>query len=314
MKKKKSIYILLGVLIVLIAVYFGLQQYNKSQQEKEIKKAEAEKIHITDISSDDVESLSYTDGSTTMDFVKNDGTWQVKNDTDFPLAQSSIEAMVTSAGQLTAVRALSDTDELSDYGLDSPQYTVTLTDADGTATKLLVGNTTGEDYYLKTDQADTIYTVDSTLVQGLVFSLDDLLQMETFPVISSSTIEKVVITQNGTETRYDADNDDDADAIETIGGGLGAVSFKECVDYSLTDDKLVQYGLDEASRTKVEVTYTDSSQEEQSAVFYIGKTVTESSTVYNYVQLDGSKMVNTVSEATIKNVLNQNTDEAASEE
>lgn len=312
MKKKKSIYFLLGALVVLLAIYFGLQAFNKSQQRKETKKAEDGKIQITDVDTDDVERLSYTNGSTTMDFTKNDGTWYVKNDQDFPLSQSSIEAMVTSAGKLTAVRKLSDADELSDYGLDKPQYTITLTNEDSNKTELLVGNAAGEDYYVKTGGDDTVYTIDSTLVQGLVFSRDDLLQMETFPVISASTIKKVVITQNGADTTYKSDNKDDEDAIDTIGGGLGAVSFKKCVDYSLTDDKLSQFGLDEASCTKVAITYKDSDKEKQTSVFYIGKTTTEDNTVYNYVRLDGSKMVYLVSQSTIKNVLNQNTDKADS--
>lgn len=310
MKKKKSMYLLLAVLIGLLLVYFGLQAFNKKQQEKESKKAEASKVQVTDADTDDIEALSYTNGSATMDFTKKDGTWYVKDDQDFPLAQSSVESMVTSAAQLTAVRKLSDTDELSDYGLDKPQYTITLTDENGSKTELLVGNSTGEDYYVKVEGKDTVYTIDSTLTQGLVFEVDDLLQMETFPVISASNITKVVITQNGTETTYKTGNKDDEEAIDTIGGGLGAVSFKKCVEYSLTDDKLSQYGLNEASRTKVVVTYKDSSKEKQTAVFYIGKTMTEDSTVYNYVQLDGSKMVNLVAESTIKNVLNQNTDDA----
>lgn len=309
MKKKKSIYVLLGALVVLLAVYFGLQAYNKGQQDKKTKKAEAEKIQITDVDTDDVNGLSYTNGSAVMDFTKNDGTWHVKDDQDFPLSQSSIETMITSAGKLTAVRKLSDADELSDYGLDQPEYTITLTDENGSKTELLVGNAAGEDYYVKAEGEDTIYTIDSALVQGLVFSKDDLLQMETFPVISTSAIEKVVITQNGTDTTYKSDNKDDEDAVDTIGGGLGAVSFKKCVDYSLTDEKLSQYGLDEASRTKVAVTYKDSSKKKQTAVFYIGKTTTEDNAAYNYVQLDGSKMVNLVAESTIKNVLNQNTKE-----
>lgn len=306
MKKKKSMYLLLAVLLILLLVYFGLQAYNKKQQEKESKKAEAEKVKVTDVDTDSMEELSYTNGSTTMDFTKKDGTWYVKDDQDFPLAQSSVESMVNSAGQLTAVRKLDDIDELSDYGLDQPQYTITLTNENGSKTELLVGNATGEDYYVKAEGKDTVYTIDSTLVQGLVFKLDDLLQMETFPAISASNITKVVITQNGTETTYKPE--DNEDAVDTIGGGLGAVSFKKCVDYSLTDDKLSQYGLDEASRIKVAVTYKDSSKAKQTAVFYIGKTMTEDNTVYHYVQLDGSKMVNLVAESTIKNVLNQNTD------
>lgn len=313
MKKKRSMYLLLGVLVLLVIVYFALQAFNKNQQEKEAKKTESEKIQITDIDKNDIAGLSYTDGSSTMNFIKDDGTWKVKDNGDFPLSQSQVEAMVTSAGQLTAVRKLSDADNISDYGLDQPQYTVTLKDSDGKETKLLIGDTTGEDYYVMAEGKDTVYTIGSSLVQGLVFSLDDLLQKETFPTVSTSEIQKVVITHNGTETVYQSKNAGDEDALSTIGGGLGAVSFSKCVDYSLTEDKLSQYGLDEASRTKVEVTYKDSDKKKQTITFYVGGTVTENGTEYNYVQMDGSKMVNLTAGSTIKNVLNQKTDEAVSE-
>ena len=41
MKKKRGLFILAGALVALLAVYFGLQAWNKSQEEKEQAENEA---------------------------------------------------------------------------------------------------------------------------------------------------------------------------------------------------------------------------------------------------------------------------------
>ena len=43
-----------------------------------------------------------------------------QKDKEFPVAQSYIDAMATAFGNLTAVRELKETDQLSDYGLENP--------------------------------------------------------------------------------------------------------------------------------------------------------------------------------------------------
>lgn len=297
MKKYKSLVILLTVLVVLVVAYVVTGQLKKKSAEKE---NEQKQIAVLDMS--DITSIQYTNGTDTMSFIKEDGTWYSESDKEFPLQQSSLKTMAEIFGTLSANRELTDGDTLADYGLEEPQYTITLKDADGEQQNIYIGNAAGEDYYMTVGDKEKIYTVDYSVVNAMNFDLDSMLQKETFPSIGADNIKKVTITKAGETTEYDADNSDQSDDITAIGGGLGAAYFVECVDYSVQADELDQYGLDEAQRTTVTVVYTDSDDKEQTFTLYVGGR--DESDAYNYVQMDGSKMVNTMTKETVNNILN----------
>lgn len=297
MKKYKSLVILLAVLVVLVVAYVVTGQLKKKSAEKE---NEQKQIAVLDMS--DITSIQYTNGTDTMSFIKEGGTWYSESDKEFPLQQSSLKTMAETFGTLSANRELTDGDTLADYGLEEPQYTITLKDADGEQQNIYIGNAAGEDYYMTVGDKEKIYTVDYSVVNAMNFDLDSMLQKDTFPSIGADNIKKVTITKAGETTEYDADNSDQSDDITAIGGGLGAAYFVECVDYSVQADELDQYGLDEAQRTTVTVVYTDSDDKEQTFTLYVGGR--DESDAYNYVQMDGSKMVNTMTKETVNNILN----------
>lgn len=297
MKKYKSLVILLTVLVVLVVAYVVTGQLKKKSAEKE---NEQKQIAVLDMS--DITSIQYTNGTDTMSFIKEGGTWYSESDKEFPLQQSSLKTMAETFGTLSANRELTDGDTLADYGLEEPQYTITLKDADGEQQNIYIGNAAGEDYYMTVGDKEKIYTVDYSVVNAMNFDLDSMLQKETFPSIGADNIKKVTITKVGETTEYDADNSDQSDDITAIGGGLGAAYFVDCVDYSVQADELAQYGLDEAQRTTVTVVYTDSDDKEQTFILYVGGR--DESDAYNYVQMDGSKMVNTMTKETVNSILN----------
>lgn len=297
MKKYKSLVILLTVLVVLVVAYVVTGQLKKKSAEKE---NEQKQIAVLDMS--DITSIQYTNGTDTMSFIKEGGTWYSESDKEFPLQQSSLKTMAETFGTLSANRELTDGDTLADYGLEEPQYTITLKDADGEQQNIYIGNAAGEDYYMTVGDKEKIYTVDYSVVNAMNFDLDSMLQKDTFPSIGADNIKKVTITKVGETTEYDADNNDQSDDITAIGGGLGAAYFVDCVDYSVQADELAQYGLDEAQRTTVTVVYTDSDDKEQTFILYVGGR--DESDAYNYVQMDGSKMVNTMTKETVNSILN----------
>lgn len=297
MKKYKSLVILLTVLVVLVVAYVVTGQLKKKSAEKE---NEQKQIAVLDMS--DITSIQYTNGTNTMSFIKEGGTWYSESDKEFPLQQSSLKTMAETFGTLSANRELTDGDTLADYGLEEPQYTITLKDADGEQQNIYTGNAAGEDYYMTVGDKEKIYTVDYSVVNAMNFDLDSMLQKDTFPSIGADNIKKVTITKVDETTEYDADNSDQSDDITAIGGGLGAAYFVDCVDYSVQADELAQYGLDEAQRTTVTVVYTDSDDKEQTFILYVGGR--DESDAYNYVQMDGSKMVNTMTKETVNSILN----------
>ena len=136
---------LLLVLILLLAAYFGIRLWNKKQEEKQEAKKESDIIYITDLKG--LIGINYDVGNGNITLEKQDDGWIYTMDQDFPLAQSYPEQRAETFGKLKADRELEDGDELAAYGLDEPVYTVELTDSDGTVTTLYFGNLVDDFYY-----------------------------------------------------------------------------------------------------------------------------------------------------------------------
>lgn len=298
MKKNKTLLILLGVLIVLLAAYFALKAWNRQQAEKD---EESDAVVVTQIDPAEIKAISYDMGDGERAFEKRDGTWIYTPDADFPLDQSVPETIAEDMGQLKADRELVDGDELADYGLEEPDYTVTLTEADGTVTEIKFGNTVDDYYYVSLDDSGTVYTVPSSAADNLSQSLNDMAQFDVYPSIGSGNLKKVVITSGETSTVYDSENEEQSEDISAIAGGLGTVALSEAADYSVADADRGNYGLDNASRTTVEVTYTEDN-EDKTMTLYIGGEDGDGS---RYVMIDDSRIVYLISDEICGNILNE---------
>ena len=298
-KKKKQAVILLGVLVILLAALFALRTVNRKTEEAETKKAAEQKIYVTDIS--DMTKIRYQSGTDGMGFEKtaDQETWIYMEDPDFPLAQQYPEEMENTFEKLEVKRELKDGDELSSYGLDEPQYQVTRTDQDGTETTLYFGNAVDDGYYLTVDDTKTVYTV-GNVIDVFQHSLEEMAQLDEYPNIGSGNLKKETITQNGGTTTYDSENEDDAEAIAAVAGGLGAVKLSSAADYSVADADLAKYSLDETARITVEAVYTENDKENVLRL-YIGS---NDGSGNRYVMINDSRIVYLISEEICDNILN----------
>lgn len=298
-KKKKQAVILLGVLVILLAALFALHMVNQRTEEAEARKEASEKIYVTDIK--DVTKIRYQSETSEMDFEKTEeqGEWTYTEDPDFPLAQQYPEEMKDTFEKLEASRELKDGDELAAYGLDEPQYQVTLTDKDGTETTLYFGNAVDDGYYLTVDDTKKVYTV-GNVIEVFQHSLEEMAQLDEYPNIGSGNLKKETITQNGETTTYDSENEDDAEAIAAVAGGLGAVQLSSAADYSVEDADLGKYGLDETARVTVEAVYTENDKENVLRLYLGG----EDGNGNRYVMINDSKIVYLISEEVCNNILN----------
>ena len=301
MKKNKGLFILIAVLAVLLAVYFGLQSWNKSKEKEKEKQEEAAVVHVTDTAAEDIVSMKFDVGNGEMIFDKENGKWSYTPDPDFPLAQSYPEAMADAVGNITADRELSDGDAMEDYGLDEPVYTVEYTDAHDNVTDIYFGNMTGDCYYVTVGDEGRVYTVASTALDSLSYTLDDIAQLDAYPSIGSGNLVKEVITRNGQTTTYDSENEDQEEDIAAVAGGLGAVTLSEAADYSVEDEERAGFGLDETARITVEATYTEDG-EEKVLTLYIGD---EDGDGNRYVMMNDSRIVYLISDEICSNILNE---------
>lgn len=85
-----------------------------------------------------------------------------------------------------------------------------------------------------------------------------------------------------------------------MAGGLGAVTLSEAADYSVSDEDLGSFGLDEESRITVEAVYTDDG-EEKVLTLYIGDENAEGN---RYVMINDSRIVYLISDEICQNILN----------
>lgn len=293
-KKTRTIGILLLVLIALILAFFGMKKWNASKTDAEEKEKKNAIVHIFE--TDSLQSIAYKEASgEEMSFVKEEDTWKYAPDTTIALNESTMNNMADAFSDIQAVKEIKDPDDLSDYGFDSPQYELTLTGKDGETHKFFVGNASGENYYFMENGAKKVYTISSDLTSEMVWEISGVAQKDSFVTVTSDNFVKETVTKAGEDTKtYETDNDDQKDTVSSITTALSGFYFTDCADYHVTDATLGNYGLAEDQRTKVELTYKDTSddEKEKTLTFYVGSK--DDSDTYYYVQKDGSQMVNRV--------------------
>ena len=294
-QKKKMLLILAGAAVILLLLWILTGVISKKNTEKEETDADEEVTMVTDLA--DITRVEYNGDYSDFVFAKEDGSWVYEADTNAPINQSLVSSMVSGWASLAADRVFLQPDALADYGLEDPLYTISLTDADGVVTTLTIGDGAGEDYYAAVTGSTAVYTVSSTVVTYIGYSLDEFIATDTdFPAVSGNTLQQVDITEDGTLTTYTDETD-----LQAIAGGLCVFSASEFADYYAENDELEAYGLDEDNRITVTFTYTDD-EKEASYTMYIGSLDADSSNYY--VMLQNSNIVYTQSQEIVENILN----------
>lgn len=209
-KQKKQFIVVLILLVVAVAAYLVLRVYNDKKEAKEEAEEDADTITITDFDTDDVTAFSYQLNGETLSFTKDGDNWLYDGDTSLDLDEDSITSMLSAVSNLTTEEALEEYDSLSDYGLDTPSNTITVTTADGTIT-LLAGNQNEitNSYYMMTGDSDTVYLISTDLNSTFSSAVDDLIAEEeeteteepeeATETVSEDTTEEAVLEET-TET------------------------------------------------------------------------------------------------------------------
>lgn len=242
------------VLVLAVAAYFGISMWNKSEADKE--EAENASIQLMDLTEDDIAAFSYQYNGETITFVKEDGTWYLDSDREFPVKQSSIEGKLSSVASTTASREIEiSEDNLSDYGLDEPVNTITVTDSEGNKTILEIGdqNGTSSEYYCRLNESNKVYMISSSLDSMMSFDVYTVADMSSFPSISSDSIKELTVSdKNQSKT---LDSDDDSSAFTTI----SSLYYTNQIDYNCED--MSEYGLDQPQYT-VTIKYLEETEDE----------------------------------------------------
>ena len=267
--KKKTVKLVSAVVVlgVLCAAYEGVNFYVTSQEEKETEESDTS-VDLVSLEADDVTAVSFTADQDNVEFDKKDDTWTEKSDADFPVNQDTVDSAVKGVASLTADQEISDVEDLSQYDLDDPQNTITLTTADGDTTLQVGMESSNNQYYVKkSDDDKNVYLVSSTSIEPFMGTLYDFAESGTFPSVTSATVTDVKVDkEDGYELTQDAENlfwnvsdgktTEKADTTKagTVTSAIGSLAYDKFVDYNCTDDS--KYGFDDPYAV-VTVKYTE---------------------------------------------------------
>ena len=341
--KKKTVKLVSAVVVlgVLCAAYEGINFYVTSQEEKEKEESDTS-VDLVSLEADDVTAVSFSADENNVEFDKKDDTWTEKSDAAFPVNQDTVDSAVKGVASLTADQEIPDVEDLSEYDLDAPQNTITLTTADGDTTLEIGMESSNDQYYVKkADDDKNVYLVSSTSIEPFMGTLYDFAESGTFPSVTAATVTDVKVDkEDGYELTQDADNlfwnvsdgktTEKADTTKAgdVTSAIGSLAYDKFVDYNCTDDS--KYGFDdpyavvtvkyteeesvesdEDSEDTTDTDTTDASDEDSSEDEQETQTVEKTLTLYvgdetdgdRYVKVDDSKEVYTITNDSLTTIL-----------
>ncbi len=328
------------VLAVLVALLLVINKNSDVNDSSTDTGESTESYTVSQLDLESIRNISYTNEGEELSFTLVDSVWQYDKDEKFPLDTKSVEELAEALSLVEAQKQIEGkAADSSEYGLDEPSHTVKVTLENGDIHTFYIGdyNRHSSLYYLSYDKSDKVYMVDSSFASVFTLEEADFLVLEEMDSITADSVTAITaegsfgeITLRVKETdgekvythinAHGAEQELESEGAETIIKALSAVSLTKCADYYAEGEELVLYGLDEASRTKVSISYStqitttdeatgvqESTEVDKTCVYYIGKAIAESeensenneentqSTEKTYLVLENSKMIFEVS-------------------
>ena len=164
MKKKQRIISLIaaaGVLALLCLCLFLMRKRNRQE-------SQALKEMIIPFTVDQMKMISVKSGSSYAAFEKDAGIWKCISDPELHPDQTKVGVLAASVTGVSVTRALDSPGDLSDYGLDDPEKTLTVRKIGEDEEVVLkigdINDTTMDVYCLKDG---TVYAVSTALLSCL---------------------------------------------------------------------------------------------------------------------------------------------------
>ena len=260
--KKKSVNLstAVGVLVVLSGAYVGVKTYVAKQEAADTESAEEENPEIISIASADVKSIKFVIDKKEVTFEKDGDSWVKSDETAFPVDQDKIDTLVSSLSSIKAERTLENVEDASEYELDQPENTITVTTEDGETTVIQLGmenDSTSQEYIDLNKDSSTVYVVSNSTFSSFEGTLYDFAKSGAFPTIDSSTVSKISV--DGKDSSYVVEKDEnnfwnitgdgetekaDSAKATSLASALSSMAYSSYVNYNCAEDELSQYGLD----------------------------------------------------------------------
>ena len=281
--KKKSVNLVtaVGVLVILSGAYVGVKTYVAKQDAKEEESNEEDNQEVVSIASEDIQSIRFVLDKKEVTFEKDGDSWVRSDECNFPVDQDKLDTLAGVFSSVTAQRTLKDVVDLSEYELDNPQNTITVTTTDGTPTVIQVGmenDSTSQEYIDLDNDSSTVYVVSNSTFQSFEGTLYDFAKSGTFPTVDSSTVSKIAV--DGKDSSYVVEKDEnnfwnitsdgetekaDSAKATSLASSLSSLAYASYVNYNCSESELAQYGLDKPY-AEITVDYQEEAPDEENTV------------------------------------------------
>lgn len=270
-----------------------------------------EEIYVADTILEDVAELTLTYQKETVNFISENGTWVIEDDSTYATDQDLLEEITDQAHGMKSSRILENAGEqFALYGLDDPVCVVSAADSMGNRVTYVIGlyNENAFCYYVTTTDSDSVWLVGRDEVEKFFVTKLDVAASFDYSGFTASQASSVTITYGDEECAvklYDAASGDlYSDHFKwklegvydfTVPASKSRVSdliyyFKDLspkrVAYGIDKGKMESWGLSQPSIVFA-MTYKMSDQE-VGFTFLIGK---ESQEGGAYAMFAGDKLI-----------------------
>lgn len=251
MRKLVKLYILLGVLAALCIAALLV-----SRHEEKVEQIKNSGEVILEVPADTVTALSWTNEDGTFSFAKGE-SWTYTEDEAFPVSEKKMNELLAQFEALTAAFVIEDVEDFSQYGLDEPVCTITLT-AGEDVYNLSLGDFSKMDSQRYVSFGDTCaYLLEHDPLDEFGAVLRDMILDDTVPGFDTA----VNLTFSGAEN-YEVSRDEektsicesdvyfaggkalDTENVDSYLAELQSLSLNNYVSYNVTDEELEAFGLD----------------------------------------------------------------------
>lgn len=167
MKKKSLILIGVGIIVVLAAALLVILILNGSEKKQEVIKNPYQGLG-------EIVYVKYTYNNGPVELVKKKGKWSWKDDKNLYVDQEGIDYGISGIDEFAIIDFMENVENLDEYGLKDPTYTIELKDVNGKKKTILIGGPTGDDgvtWYVMEKGEKIVYIVGYDIID-CIDSLD----------------------------------------------------------------------------------------------------------------------------------------------
>lgn len=207
------------------------------------------------------DAIICSDSETTLRFERNaQGQWQWKDDPEFPLDTTYVDALAASVEQMLAAQPIVTDKTPDDLGLDSEKKYVTVADEKGHKMTWYLGDKNDSGCYymcLAGDDTNAIYLAPAELTDQISRSIYDMMILPQLQQMAPENIRSITITA-GEKTVTTVPNSSGVwvvgissvnEIAQPMVQALGRMQIDSCVDFKPTSGAAAICGLEPAQAT-----------------------------------------------------------------